>query len=69
MRLGVNGNAVWGDKKGILMSTVVSSQRSVSPELKDISAVFEASHLAIRRTFVGLTERVHSKMVPVGEES
>jgi uncharacterized protein (TIGR04255 family) len=68
MRLGVNGNAVWGDKKGILMSTVVSSQRSVLPELKDISAVFEASHLAIRRTFVGLTERVHSKMVPIGEE-
>jgi uncharacterized protein (TIGR04255 family) len=67
MRLSVNGNAVWGDKKGIVMSTIVSSQRNVLPDLHDISAVFGASHMAIRRTFIGLTERVHSKMNPIGE--
>jgi uncharacterized protein (TIGR04255 family) len=67
MRLSVNGSAVWGDRRGILMTTVVSSRRNVLPDLNDISNVFGASHMAIRRTFVGLTERVHSKMAPVGE--
>jgi uncharacterized protein (TIGR04255 family) len=69
MRLSVNGNTVWGDKKGILMTTVVSSRRSIPPNLEGISEVFGASHLAIRRTFVGLTERVHQKMNPVGERA
>jgi uncharacterized protein (TIGR04255 family) len=67
MRLGINGNAVWGDKKGIVMSTVVSSQRNVLPDINDISAVFGASHMAIRRTFVGLTKQIHSKMDPIGD--
>ena len=68
MRLSIDGKTVWGDKRGIPMRMIVSSRRILSPELKDISAVFEASHLAIRHTFVGLTERIHSKMGPIGEE-
>jgi len=67
MGLNIAGKVVWGDKKGIMMNITVSNPKGVLPDIDAISQVLDEAHLAIRTTFVGLTEKLHSKMVPVGD--
>jgi len=67
MRLNVDGRTVWGDRSGILMRMVVSSKEPVESSMARIASILEASHLAIRQTFMGLTEKLHSKMILMQE--
>jgi uncharacterized protein (TIGR04255 family) len=65
MHVSVVGNSTVGDKQGILMDTVVTSKESVRPTRDAVLSVWEEAHNAIRRTFVGLTTKIHSMMKPI----
>lgn len=65
MRISLIGGAVAGDRKGILMDTSVQSNGNVQADKNAVMAVWEEAHAAIRRTFVGLTTRIHSAMIPI----
>jgi uncharacterized protein (TIGR04255 family) len=65
MQLSVAGNATVGDRKGILMDTAVSTQGVVASNADSVFAVWEEAHNAIRKTFIGLTTKLHSAMGPI----
>jgi hypothetical protein len=67
MRLSIVGSSIVGDKKGILMDTAVSTQRAVVSSRDAVLAVWENAHSTIRKTFVGLTTKLHSEMIPIAE--
>jgi len=61
------GEAVVGDKKGVLMNTEVTDQSGISPQRDRVLAVWESAHDVIRRTFLGLTPKLYSVMEPIKE--
>lgn len=65
MTLTVAGEAIVGDKNGILMHTDVSDNTGVPPNRDRILAVWEDAHAVIRKIFVGLTPKLYSLMQPV----
>jgi hypothetical protein len=67
MRISLIGGAVAGDRKGILMDTSVQSNGNVQADKNAVMAVWEEAHAAIRRTFVGLTRKIHPAMMPIEE--
>jgi len=67
MHLNIGGKVTWGDNRGILMNTTVANPNGVAADIKAISLVLEQAHQAIRKTFTGLTQSLHSRMNPVGD--
>jgi uncharacterized protein (TIGR04255 family) len=66
MRLNI-GRGIMGDKSGIIVDTGVSTSRGIGPTSGEVFAVWEEAHTAIRRTFVGLTGKLHAAMIPIEE--
>lgn len=54
-----------GDKQGIVVNTEVSCMTGIASNRAAVVAVWERAHTAIRRTFVGLTEKLHTAMKPI----
>ena len=60
-------NGVAGGKSGILMDTTVQAAHPIASNIKTVMDTLESAHESIRRTFLGLTERLHAKMKPTSE--
>ena len=52
-------------KSGILMSTEVLGVQPTPPDISQIMQTLETAHTSIRATFLGLTEKLSAKMLPV----
>jgi uncharacterized protein (TIGR04255 family) len=52
-------------KSGILMSTEVLAIQPTPPDISQIMQTLENAHTHIRATFLGLTEKLSAKMLPV----
>ncbi len=52
-------------KNGIVMTTEVFASAPTAPNLPQIMETLENAHTSIRATFIGLTERIRARMMPV----